>query len=348
MDETSARGSSPIVRTPRKKVRWYEAGAFTIPALLVYVAFVFVPIGFGIILSIRDGSRLNPVGDNFIGFTNYTAIFDRTPGILGAPVFWDAVRNNFLIAIMSLLIQGPLAILIALLLNRKMRGSWLIRTLIFVPWVVSEVITGVMFQMLVAPNGAVASAFNGMALSLPNWLGGSTGVTTRMVSGESVQMCADGFLCALSDVQWLAGGREGGLGSWTFWFIMLVLTWKYLGLAIILFLAGMSGIPEELTEAAAIDGAGWWQIQRKVTLPLLGPTIRIWAFLSIIGSFQLFDMVWILTRQSPTTVGMDTMATYMVVQQNAGRVGYGSAVAGGLFAVSPALALSCSKVILEG
>ena len=61
-------------------------------------------------------------------------------------------------------------------------------------------------------------------------------------------------------------------------------------------LAGLQGVPEELTEAAAIDGASWWQIQRHITIPLLGPTIRIWAFLSMIGSLQLFDMVWVTDR----------------------------------------------------
>ena len=75
---------------------------------------------------------------------------------------------------------------------------------------------------------------------------------------------------------------------------MVIITWKYIGFAVILFLAGLQGIPEELFEAAAIDGASYWQTQRRITLPLLGPTIRIWAFLSIIGSLQLFDLVYII------------------------------------------------------
>ena len=78
---------------------------------------------------------------------------------------------------------------------------------------------------------------------------------------------------------------------------MVIITWKYIGFAVILFLAGLQGIPEELYEAAAIDGASYWQIQRRITLPLLGPTMRIWAFLSIIGSLQLFDLVYIIWGQ---------------------------------------------------
>ena len=103
---------------------------------------------------------------------------------------------------------------------------------------------------------------------------------------------------------------------------MVIITWKYIGFAVILFLAGLQGIPEELYEAAAIDGASYWQIQRRITLPLLGPTIRIWAFLSIIGSLQLFDLVYIIWGQYvASTAGTSTMATYMVVNgRNAGQL----------------------------
>ena len=101
---------------------------------------------------------------------------------------------------------------------------------------------------------------------------------------------------------------------------MVIITWKYIGFAVILFLAGLQGIPDELSEAAAIDGASYWQIQRYIVLPLLGPTIRIWAFLSIIGSLQLFDLVWIIWGQYvASTAGTSTMATYMVVERSQRR-----------------------------
>jgi len=303
-------------RKSRKKVRWYEVLGFTGPALFVYIAFVFVPIIFAIVMSFYNGSRINPL-NNFVGFDNYIDIF--TGGRrFGRPFFWDALRNNLLIAVLSLLLQGPLAIAISLLLNRKIKFRGAVRLLIFVPYVLSEVITGVMFQMLLNPNGAVSV-----------WL-------TRFGLGR------------IANTQWLADTANSGLGSVTFWVIMFVLTWKYIGLAIILFLAGLQGIPDELTEAAQIDGASWWQIQRKITLPLLGPTIRIWAFLSLIGSFQLFDMVWILTRQNPTIVGMDTMATYMIqMGMSADRVGYGSAIAVVLFILTLIVGLSYQRFILN-
>ena len=112
-----------------------------------------------------------------------------------------------------------------------------------------------------------------------------------------------------------------------------MITWKYIGFAIILLLAGLQGVPDELHEAAAMDGASSWESLRFVTLPLLGPTIRIWIFLSVIGSIQLFDLVWIMTLGGPAGAS-STMATYMVDQGvNSYRIGYATAVATILFLI---------------
>jgi ABC-type sugar transport system permease subunit len=133
------------------------------------------------------------------------------------------------------------------------------------------------------------------------------------------------------------------------WTLMGILTWKYVGFAVILFLAGLQGIPEELYEAAALDGASYWQIQRRITLPLLGPTLRIWAFLSIIGALQLFDLVYIIWGQYvASTAGTSTMATYMVANgRNAGNYGYGNAVAVVIFLISLIVALIYQRFVLR-
>ena len=130
---------------------------------------------------------------------------------------------------------------------------------------------------------------------------------------------------------------------------MVIISWKYIGFAVLLFLAGLQGIPVELQEAAAIDGASYWQIQRRITLPLLGPTIRIWAFLSIIGSLQLFDLVYIIWGQYvSSTAGTSTMATYMVTNgRNSGNYGYGNAVAVVLFLISLVIALIYQRFVLR-
>ena len=199
-----------------------------------------------------------------------------------------------------------------LLLNRKMRGQSLIRVLIFVPYVISEVVVGTGWSLMLQTNGALNAMLTNMGL---------------------------GFLAT----DWLS---DPGIAIWT---LMAIITWKYVGFAVILFLAGLQGIPEELNEAAAIDGASYWQIQWRITLPLLAPTLRIWAFLSIIGSLQLFDLVYIIWGQYiASTAGTSTMATYMVSEgRNAGNYGYGNAVAVVLFLISLVVALIYQRAVLR-
>ena len=129
----------------------------------------------------------------------------------------------------------------------------------------------------------------------------------RALRGDHRRPVHDGPLAQTGAWRTTSSARSG----WTTWrdlarrpvdghvSLFLVMTWKYFGFHMILYLAGRQGIPEELTEAAAIDGASGWQAFRHVTLPLLGPTIRISVFLSVIGAIQLFDLVWVLTGGGP-------------------------------------------------
>lgn len=275
---------------------------FAAPALIVYVTFVIVPVGLAAVYSFFNWNGLSAL-DRFIGFDNYIrAITD--------PVFLKAIGNNLAIVGLSLLIQGPLAIGVALLLNRRIRGRALVRTLIFVPYVLSEVVAALAFKLILQPNGPFDSVLASLGL------------------GGLKQL-------------WLADQNV------VFWTLFFVLSWKYLGFAILLMLAGLQGVPEELSEAASIDGASWWQTQRYVTLPLLGPTIRIWAFLSMIGSLQLFDMVWVLTGGGPVNATV-TMATYMVQYGfQRSQLGFGSAVAVLLFVISLVFALVYQRFVLR-
>jgi raffinose/stachyose/melibiose transport system permease protein len=147
----------------------------------------------------------------------------------------------------------------------------------------------------------------------------------------------------------LEGPEQGWLGDpdLALWTVLVVLTWKYLGLAVILFLAGLQGVPDELYEAAQLDGASWWQVQRRITVPLLGPTMRTWAFLSMIGSLQLFDMVWILTGGGPAN-STTTMATYLINQgtqsQNFGIAGAASVI---LFVIALVMAVLYQQLVLS-
>jgi ABC-type sugar transport system permease subunit len=304
-----ASSAFPAVRAtkPRRRGRARMRLEITLlsgPAIIVFLAFVIFPV---VLAAFYGFYRWKGYGapTDFVGLNNYKLI-------LTDPAFQAVLWHNLWIMVLSLVIQGPLAIVLALLLNQKIRGRSLIRILIFVPYVISEVIVGTGFSLMLQTNGAVNDLLHQLGL---------------------------GFLAA----DWLANPN---LAIWT---LMAIISWKYVGFAVILMLAGLQSIPEELFEAAQLDGASYWQIQRRITLPLLGPTIRIWAFLSIIGSLQLFDLVYIIWGAYVSgTAGTSTMAIYMVAQgRNAGNYGYGSAVAVVMFLISLVIALVYQRFVLR-
>ncbi|GAA3806219.1 carbohydrate ABC transporter permease [Cellulomonas soli] len=300
--------SSPAPRARRGgRVDWrkhLEIAVLSGPAIVIFVAFVIFPVVMAAYYGFFKWKGYGPPTE-FVGLENYVTIFQDA-------TFIDALRHNGFILVMSLVIQGPFAVGLALLLNQKMRGRSLIRVLIFVPYVISEVIVGTGWSLMLQTNGAVNDLL--IKLGLESWT-----------------------------VDWLSNPDVA------IWSLMVIISWKYIGFAVILFLAGLQSIPEELFEAASIDGASYWQIQRRITLPLLGPTIRIWAFLSIIGSLQLFDLVYIVWGQYvAATAGTSTMATYMVVNgRNAGNYGFGNAVAVVLFIISLVIALTYQRFVLR-
>ena len=302
-----AAASVPPRRQKPKGIGWrmrLEIVALAGPALIVFLVFVILPVLLAAYYGFFSWAGYGPATD-FVGLRNYITIFTDT-------TFQDALKHNVIIAVLSLVIQGPIAIGLALLLNRKMRGQSVLRVLIFVPYLISEVVVGLGWSLMLQSGGAV------------------NGLLEKIGLGSLQQ-------------DWLS---DPNIAIWS---LMLIITWKYIGFAVILFLAGLQGIPEELSEAASIDGASYWQVQRTITLPLLGPTIRIWAFLSIIGSFQLFDLVYIIWGQYvASTAGTSTMATYMVANgRNAGSYGYGNAVAVVMFLISLIIALLYQRFLLR-
>ncbi|PZE83293.1 carbohydrate ABC transporter permease [Curtobacterium sp. MCBD17_032] len=298
----------PAGRRPAKRLAdWRQRAEIAVlagPAVIVFVTFVILPVAMAAYYGFFKWQGYGPPTD-FVGLQNYLIIFQDQ-------AFHSVLMHNGFIVVLSLVLQGPIAIVLALLLNQKMHGRGLVRVLVFVPYVISEVIVGTGWSLLLQSNGAV---------------------------NDMLQTIGLGGLRA----DWLS---NPDIAIWT---LLVIISWKYIGFAVILFLAGLQSIPEELFEAAAIDGAGYWQIQRRITLPLLGPTIRIWAFLSIIGSLQLFDLVYIIWGQYiASTAGTSTMATYMVGNgRNSGNYGFGSAVAVVMFVISLAVALIYQHFVLR-
>jgi raffinose/stachyose/melibiose transport system permease protein len=281
---------------------WATIGLFLLPALVLYAVFVLVPIVQAAHFSLYDWNGLKPLTD-FVGLDNYRRA-------LSEPTFQKAATHNAIIIVLSLALQIPFALGIALMLNRRFPGRAVFRLLFFAPYVISEVIAGVVWRLILQPNGLVDGALTSVGL-------------------EDLYF------------PWLADPDT------VLWALFVIISWKYFGFHMIILLAGLQGIPRELDEAAAIDGASRRQTIRYVTLPLLGPTIRVSVFLSIIGALQLFDLVWVTTGGGPVDAS-NTMATYLVDWGfERFQLGYGSAIAVILFVVALVVALAYQRVVMR-
>jgi raffinose/stachyose/melibiose transport system permease protein len=296
-----AAGPRPAHHPGRTRKR-LELALLLGPALLLFVGFVLVPIGVAAYYSLYDWTGFGSL-QKFVGLDNYVQA-------ITGPVFQQAIVHNVLVVGLSLVIQLPLSIGLALLLNRRLRGRAVLRLVVFAPYVLAEATTALIWLLLLQRNGFVDSLLRSVGL------------------GGLVQ-------------QWLA---DTDIVLFT---LFVVITWKYIGFGIILLLAALQGIPAELREAAALDGASPWQTTRHVLLPLLGPTIRVWIFLSVIGSLQLFDLVWIMTLGGPADAS-NTMVTYLIDHGfKRYQFGYGSAVAVLLFIICFAFALLYQRFALR-
>ncbi len=285
-----------LSRRARARRRWATIALFLVPALVLYLLLVVAPVVQAMYFSGFAWSGLGPLDDH-VGLDNFKRAFSED-------VFLGALKHNGAFVLLSLVFQLPFALALALILNARLRGRALLRVLFFAPFVLSEVVTGVIWTLILQPGGLADAV-------------------------------------APVEREWLA---DPGIVLYT---LFVVISWKYFGFHMILYLAGLQQIPRELEEAAEIDGATRLQVIRYVTLPLLGPTIRVSAFLSIIGALQLFDLIWVMTGGGPVNAS-NTMATYMIDWSfQRFQFGYASAVAVILLVISLVFALLYQRFALR-
>jgi len=223
-----------------------------------------------------------------------------------------AVQNGFLIVVLSLTIQLPLSLALAIMVGRDLPGRAFFRAVFFMPYVISEVITAIIWLGLLNPDPE-RGFINALLILIP-------GVQAQAFLGDTKMVMA----C-----------------------IFVVLTWKYFGLHMLLYLAGLQNIPREIEEAALIDGANKWQLLKNITIPLLGSTIRTTIYLSVLGSLTQFNLIWIMTKGGPVNAS-EAMATYMY---RFGFVrfwlGYGSAVALVMLLICLAFSLAYLRLVRQ-
>lgn len=280
-DETTL---SKRKRSPRRTQDYVTIALFLLPAVVLFLLFIIYPIVSSVYYSTFNWNGIGPAV-KFVGLDNFRQI-------LSDQVFIKAAGNALLIVVLSLLAQLPLALALAIMVGRDLPGRAFFRTIFFMPYVLSEVITGIIWLSLFSPDPD-RGLINALLTLIP-------GVQAQNFLGD---------VNAVMPV------------------IFVVLTWKYFGLHMLLDMAGLQNIPKEVEEAAMIDGADRWQTVWYVTIPLLRSTLLTSVYLSVLGSLTQFNLIWIMTRGGPVNAS-EVMATYMYRYAfNRFQLGYGSAVA---------------------
>lgn len=267
---------------------WVPA-AFLAPAVLLLAVFLLYPLAETFRLSLVDWNGLGS-SSRFVGLANWaTLAYDAN--------FWLSLRNNLLLALLSVLVQLPIALALAVMLDKASRGSRVLKVLYFLPLLFSSVALGVIFKNLFDPNfGALNSALQAIGLG------------------------------ALA-IDWLGDPRYA-LAS-----VIAVVCWQNVPFYMILFLAGLASFSNDLHAAAKLDGASDWTIFWCIKLPHLQGTIRTAAMLAVIGSLRYFDLIYVMTGGGPDGAS-EVMATYMYTTVFASfQLGYGSTIAAAMFLV---------------
>jgi len=270
--------------SPRRLQENLTIVLFLLPALVLFLIFVIYPISQSIYYSLFNWKGFGPAVD-FIGLDNFK-------NILTDKAFLMALKNGLFIIGFSLVFQLPLSMLLAVMVARELPGRALFRTIFFMPYVLSEVITAIIWLFLFNPDPE-RGLINAILALFP---------------GAEAQ-------------PWLSNPDTVMLA------IFAALTWKYFGFHMLLYLTGLQNIPSEIEEAGRMDGANSFQNFFYITLPLLSSTIRTSVYISVLGSLQQFILIWIMTKGGPVNAS-ETLATYMYrfgfVRF---QLGYGSAVA---------------------
>jgi multiple sugar transport system permease protein len=259
---------------------------FVAPAMVIFAVFTLLPVAIALYLSFTNYDVFTKM--DWIGVANYQDVFDDE-------YFWRALVNTATYTATSVPLSMAIGLAIALLLNQKIRGLGLYRTVYYVPVVTSMVAVAMIWVQLFDPlYGVLSTGLEAVGLKGIDWLG-------------------DPRLAMPS--------------------VIAVSVWKVVGWNMLIYLAGLQGVPDYLKEAAAIDGANRWQTFWKITLPLLQPTTFFIFVTSLIGAFQVFDVVYVMTGGGPANATTTLVHQIYNAAFKALDMGYAAAMSFVLFGI---------------
>jgi multiple sugar transport system permease protein len=287
-------------RNPTVRRDMLSGLAFLAPSAIILLIFVIIPVLMAFYLSFTAWEARSTEG-SFIGLQNYT-------DLLTSKDLWNSVKNTVLFTVMKITLDVIISLAIALLLNQKLRGIGLFRTVYFLPVITSVVAVGAVWKVIYNPRFGLLNSFLEI-LHLPpqNWL-----------SDPSLALAS----------------------------VTMVALWKGVGYDVVIFLAGLQGISQVYYEAAKIDGANSWQRFRHITWPMLSPVTFFVVVIGIINSFKVFSLIHVMTPEGGPLNSTEVMVVYLYrLAFEEFKFGKAAAVAFILFAIVLAITFIQRRII---
>ena len=323
--------------------------SFMAPALIIFLIFLIIPIAAAVYISFTDWNGISPVLEegafNYVGTANYSDLLrgehTEEGRVVAASIrqrdFFIALKNTVYYVIGVVPVQTVIALVLAVIVNQRwVKAKGFFRTAFYFPSITSSVVISLIFMFMFSRGGlvnqAIGSVISGYSDNYINWLDDPRGLIHIIlepfgVTRQSAGAWAGERVLGLTGWEWISGP------SITLLTIMMLNIWTTIGTMMVIFLAALQDIPGQVYEAAAIDGANAWNVFRRITVPLLRPTIFFVVTLGLIGTFQVFDQVYVISSGGPAKTTL-TVA-YMVFQNGFDRsaMGLASATAIVLFVI---------------
>jgi multiple sugar transport system permease protein len=293
----------------RKRVDWVGY-LFILPALLVILVFRFYPILQAIRMSFYNWGLAGPL--KFIGLKNFGRLFID-------PKFYQSLGNTFWYVIFVVPLTIIISIFFANLLNQKIRGRGIYRTLYYLPVVTSIVAISVVWKWIFNPDRGIFNAMlNLVNLGGLKWLNDSRGIFEATFSSFGIEL--SGFFA----------GPSIALIS-----LIIMAVWHNIGYCIIIALAGLQNVPDQYYEAAKIDGASGWNTFWRITIPIISPTIFYLLITQSIIAFNTFTPVYVMTQPPGGPLGTTSLVVFYLYEQSfkLWNLGYANAIAFVIFIV---------------
>lgn len=272
---------------------------FTAPMIIILGVFLFIPIVMAFWVSLTNWTgNVDPFGGGpnaaFVGAKNYTSLFLQEG--LTRSTFMQSLGNTFFYVLFVVPLQTATSLFLALVVNNKLlKGKGFFRTAFYFPSVTSSIAISTVFLFLFSNTGAVNGLLKLFGINGPQWFSDSRGLLHLFlgVFGLDNPSWAQGQIFGRSLWEWLSGP------SVAMCVIIMLAVWTTSGTFMLMFLAALQDLPVEVDEAAAIDGVSPWQKLRLVTIPMLRPALFLVVTLGLIGTWQVFDQIYVMGKGAP-------------------------------------------------